>query len=316
MRVVGTFTRAAVACAALVLVASCASAAAPSPIADATHDSLAKIRARGTLLLPTDPAYPPSSFAVEGAARSPGTKCSPDELTRAELDGYDVAVGNLIADAIGVEPCYVVPTWNEMLAGHWSDRWDIAFASIGVEQDRMAQLYFTKPYIGSPERLWVRSDAAAQQMSDLDGKRIGVCTACWADLYLQKKLVRPRDADRLQGGRRQDRRLRGRGIRAAGRRRRQARRVPVRGHRRPGPHRCRRAAPGHRAGRLHRDPGRRPRPVVQPDPQAAVRPRQRDAGGALRRRDAEAALDEVLRARLRDAPRRGSTPPAFGQDVR
>ena len=191
MRVVGTFTRAAVACAALVMVASCASAAAPSPIADATHDSLAKIRARGTLLLPTDPAYPPSSFAVEGAARSPGTKCSPDELTRAELDGYDVAVGNLIADAIGVEPCYVVPTWNEMLAGHWSDRWDIAFASIGVEQDRMAQLYFTKPYIGSPERLWVRSDATAKQMSDLDGKRIGVCTACWADLYLQKKLAVP-----------------------------------------------------------------------------------------------------------------------------
>ena len=78
-----------------------------------------------------------------------------------------------------------------MLAGHWADRWDIAFASIGVEQDRMAELYFTKPYIGSPERLWVRTDDAAQQMSDLDGKRIGVCTACWADLYLQKKLSVP-----------------------------------------------------------------------------------------------------------------------------
>ena len=78
-----------------------------------------------------------------------------------------------------------------MLAGHWADRWDIAFASIGVAQDRMAALYFTKPYIGSPERLWVRADSEAQQMSDLDGKRIGVCTACWADLYLQKRLTVP-----------------------------------------------------------------------------------------------------------------------------
>ena len=183
--------RAVLACAAIALLSGCSPTAAPSPSADATHDELAKIRARGTLLLPTDPAYPPSSFAVEGAARSAGTTCNSDELTRAELDGYDVAVGNLIADAIGVEPCYVVPTWNEMLAGHWADRWDIAFASIGVEQDRMAELYFTKPYIGSPERLWVRNDDAAQQMSDLDGKRIGVCTACWADLYLQKKLSVP-----------------------------------------------------------------------------------------------------------------------------
>ena len=173
------------------LVAGCSSTASPSTIADATHDALAKIHARGTLLLPTDPAYPPSSFAVKGASRSGGSTCTPNQMTRAELDGYDVAVGNLIADTIGVEPCYVVPTWNEMLAGHWAGRWDIAFASIGVEQDRMAQLYFTKPYVGSPERLWVRTDAAARQMSDLDGKRIGVCTACWADLYLQKKLTVP-----------------------------------------------------------------------------------------------------------------------------
>jgi ABC-type amino acid transport substrate-binding protein len=28
-------------------------------------------------------------------------------------------------------------------------------------------------------------------MSDLNGKRIGVCTACWADLYLQKRLTVP-----------------------------------------------------------------------------------------------------------------------------
>ena len=177
----------------LTLLAACnaGGGAKPSASADAATDKLAQIRARGTLILPTDPAYPPSSVAVEGATRMAGTRCEANQMTRAEMDGYDVAVGNLIADAIGVEPCYVVPTWTEMLAGHWADRWDIAFASIGVAQDRMAALYFTKPYIGSPERLWVKTDSAAQQMSDLNGKRIGVCTACWADLYLQKTLKVP-----------------------------------------------------------------------------------------------------------------------------
>jgi polar amino acid transport system substrate-binding protein len=175
----------------LTLFTGCAAGATPSGSADPAKDELAQIRARGTLVLPTDPKYPPSSFAVEDAARSPGTLCEPSQMTRAEMDGYDVSVGNLIADALGVEPCYVVPTWTEMLAGHWNDRWDIAFASIGVAQDRMANLFFTKPYIGIPERLWVRTDSPAQQMSDLDGKRIGVCSACWADLYLQKKLQVP-----------------------------------------------------------------------------------------------------------------------------
>ncbi len=169
----------------------CGATPRSSASADPSADKLAQIRARGTLVLPTDPAYPPSSFAVEGAVRSPNSKCQVNEKTRAELDGYDVAVGNLIADAIGVEPCYVVPTWTEMLAGHWADRWDIAFASIGVAQERMDALFFTKPYIGSPERLWVNRASTAQKMADLDGKRIGVCTACWADLYLQKRLVVP-----------------------------------------------------------------------------------------------------------------------------
>jgi len=173
------------------LLVGCNGAPASSTGGDATHDKLAQIRARGTLILPTDPAYPPSSFAVKGAVRTPDTHCRPDQLTRAEVDGYDVSTGNLIADALGVEPCYVVPTWDEMLAGHWADRWDIAFASIGVAQERMPNLYFTKPYIGSPERLWVRTDSTARQMQDLDGKRIGVCTACWADLYLQKRLTVP-----------------------------------------------------------------------------------------------------------------------------
>ncbi len=173
------------------LLAACSSAPSPSPTADPAHDKLAQVKARGTLILPTDPAYPPSSFAVEGAVRPADTRCQINQMTRAELDGYDVSVGNMIADAIGVEPCYVVPTWTEMIAGHWADRWDIAFASIGVTDERMPGLYFTKPYIGSPERLWVRTDSKAQQMSDLDGKRIGVCTACWADLYLQKRLTVP-----------------------------------------------------------------------------------------------------------------------------
>ena len=165
--------------------------ASPTEAADPSTDKLAQVIARGTLVLPLDPVYPPASFVVEGEERATETLCSRNLLTGPEVDGYDVAVGKLVADALGVEPCFVTPTWTEMIAGNWGDRWDLAFASIGITSDRMEALYFTQPYYATPERFYVKDDAPYRSMEDLDGASIGVCAGCFADLYLQKELNIP-----------------------------------------------------------------------------------------------------------------------------
>ena len=162
-----------------------------SAAGDPGTDKLAQVQARGTIVLPIDPAYPPLSFIVEGAERSPDTGCAQTQLTGQEVDGYDVAVGNEVAEALGVEPCFVTPTWTEMIAGNWADRWDIAFASIGITADRMENLVFTQPYYATPERFYVLDDGPITGFEDLNGARIGVCTGCYADLYLQHELVIP-----------------------------------------------------------------------------------------------------------------------------
>jgi polar amino acid transport system substrate-binding protein len=181
---------------AVALFAACANTPvrppAQSPTAgDPADDKLAQVLAHGKLVLPTDPAYPPASFSVDGATRPGTTKCAADELTGVEVDGYDVATSKLVAEALGLEPCFVTPPWNAQLAGHWGDRFDIAFSSIGITRSRMGQLYFTKPYYATPESFFVRDDAAAKEPEDLAGLRIGVCTGCFADLYLQRKLDLP-----------------------------------------------------------------------------------------------------------------------------
>src|SRR6185503_307258 len=99
-------------------------------------DKLAIVTGRGTLLLPTDPAYPPASFAVKSAARRPDTDCAENELTGPEVDGYDVAVSKAVAAALRLEPCFVTPTFTQQLAGNWGDRWDVAFTSIGIVRSR------------------------------------------------------------------------------------------------------------------------------------------------------------------------------------
>jgi ABC-type amino acid transport substrate-binding protein len=80
-------------------------------------DKLAIVTGRGTLLLPTDTAYPPASFVVKSAERRPDTECAENELTGPEVDGYDVAVSKAVAAALRLEPCFVTPTFTQQLAG-------------------------------------------------------------------------------------------------------------------------------------------------------------------------------------------------------
>jgi polar amino acid transport system substrate-binding protein len=187
----------AVVAALLLTAAACSSgdgttaAGSASVAGDPSTDKLAQVEARGTLILPTDPIYPPASFAVEGATRAEDTRCAENQLTAPEVEGYDVAVGEAVAEALGVEPCFVTPTFTEQIAGNWGDRWDVAFSSIGITNERMEDLYFTQPYYATPEAFFVQEEGPFETLDDLDGSRIGVCTGCFADLYLQKTLEIP-----------------------------------------------------------------------------------------------------------------------------
>jgi polar amino acid transport system substrate-binding protein len=97
-------------------------AASAAQAADPTTDKLAQITARGTLILSSDTKYPPQSFAVKGARRPADTKCAANQITGPEIAGYDADTGKAVAKALGVEPCFVTPSWTEVTAGNWGDR--------------------------------------------------------------------------------------------------------------------------------------------------------------------------------------------------
>jgi ABC-type amino acid transport substrate-binding protein len=158
---------------------------------DPSTDKLAQVEARGTLLGFYEPDYAPQSLAAAGATRPPDTKCSDNQLTGAEVTGYDIEVAKLVAEGLGVEPCFVSPPWTEVTAGNWGDRWDIAFGSGAITEDRMQRLYMTRPYYAAPTRYFVREDSPYTEPGDLDGKRIGVCVSCAQETYLRGELVIP-----------------------------------------------------------------------------------------------------------------------------
>jgi polar amino acid transport system substrate-binding protein len=160
-------------------------------VGDPSTDKLAQILARGTVIMATDPAYPPQSYQVKGAKRLAHTKCAANQLTGNQMAGYDADTSKLVAKALGVEPCFVAPTWSSMISGHWGDRWDIAIASIGILSDRMARLFYTQPYAAIPERFFVRKGSRFKTVQQLSGKRLGGCGGCAAQAYIQRTLAMP-----------------------------------------------------------------------------------------------------------------------------
>jgi polar amino acid transport system substrate-binding protein len=157
-----------------------------------SNDQLEKILARGTLVIATDPAYPPQSELIESATRAADSKCAPTEYTVDELTGFDVETAMEIAHRLGVEPCYVTPPWTQLTAGNWDGRWDINVGSMAITPDRMEMLYFTQPYYATPAALFVHQDNSTfNDPADLSGKRVGGCTNCTYEAYLQGTLIIP-----------------------------------------------------------------------------------------------------------------------------
>lgn len=158
----------------------------------AATNKLDQVLARGTLVISTDPAYPPQSKLVEGAKRAENTKCTSEQHTANELEGFDIDTAVNIAKALGVEPCFFTPSWDLIIAGTWSDRWDISVGSMTITPERMGKLYFTQPYYTTPAAFFVYKDNTTfKQPSDLSGKKIGGCTGCTYDSYLAGTLTIP-----------------------------------------------------------------------------------------------------------------------------
>lgn len=155
-------------------------------------NKLEEILARGTLIISTDPAYPPQSELVEGAETLKDTKCTGDQKTANQMQGFDIDVAKAIAEKLGVEACFLTVDWGLITAGSWANRWDISIGSMTVTPERMEKLYFTQPYYTTPAAFFVHTDNTSfAQPSDLSGKKVGACTGCTYDAYLAGTLEIP-----------------------------------------------------------------------------------------------------------------------------
>ncbi|MBI3737659.1 MAG: transporter substrate-binding domain-containing protein [Chloroflexi bacterium] len=162
-------------------------------------DLLGAIKARGYILVSTDPNYEPQSFLNTNGKRPANTKCPADALTTAEMQGFDVDVAKAIGDDLGVETCFATPDWALITAGNWADKWDISVGSMTIYKSRQKVLDFSVPYYYTPAVVAVLKDSGFTSLDNLAGKAIcaGTSTtyADWiegkSDIPAENILVQP-----------------------------------------------------------------------------------------------------------------------------
>ena len=134
-------------------------------------DLLGAIKARGYILVSTDPNYEPQSFLNTEGKRPADSKCPSDALTTAEMQGFDVDAAIAIGDALGVETCFATPSWDT------------------ITTDRQKVLDFSVPYYYTPAVVAVRADSGITSLADLEGQSLCVGTATTYESWLNHNMA-------------------------------------------------------------------------------------------------------------------------------
>jgi polar amino acid transport system substrate-binding protein len=121
---------------------------AQTPAAQAAD--LAEIRARGSVRIGV------SMFAPWTVRNEAG-----------ELDGFEIAVGRRVADAIGVEPDFRVYVWDEIIGGIERDEIDMIAAGMAITPIRAARVDFSDPYSESGFTIVANAGMVAEAVDDV-----------------------------------------------------------------------------------------------------------------------------------------------------
>jgi polar amino acid transport system substrate-binding protein len=143
------------------------------PAAADAGETLERVLAAKTLVLAVDEEYPPFASRNHDG----------------EMKGFDIDVARELAARLGVTLKVVTPGWNEIIAGGWQGRWDIAMGGLEAAAAQEAGLAPAAVYADAPAVILVHRGAAAiAGPGDLRRKRVGVETGSRYEAYLQRKI--------------------------------------------------------------------------------------------------------------------------------
>lgn len=140
-----------------------------SPLVQA-QDGLAEVKQDKQLTFALSGAYPPFNYVDENG----------------ELAGFDVEIGKEIARRIGVEGKPIATAWDGIIAGLLAKRYSTIIGSMGITEERLKNIDFSKPYYRSGAQLFVKEGSDIKSIEDLKGKEVGVTLGTTYEDWLRK----------------------------------------------------------------------------------------------------------------------------------
>ncbi len=119
-------------------------------------ENLDAIKAAGALKIGTEGTYAPFTYHDESG----------------KLVGFDVEIGEAVAQKLGVKAEFLEGKWDGLIAGLDANRYDTVINQVGITDARKQKYDFSEPYIASKAVLIVKTDNAdIKDFPDLKGKK-------------------------------------------------------------------------------------------------------------------------------------------------
>lgn len=123
--------------------------------AETSNDLLSQIQEKGEVTIAMEGTWAPWTYHDEN-----------DNLV-----GFDVEIGQKIAEKLGVEANFVEGEWDGLLAGLDAGRYDMMINGVDITEERANAYDFSEPYAYNRTAVIVRGDDdSIQTMEDLNGK--------------------------------------------------------------------------------------------------------------------------------------------------
>jgi glutamate transport system substrate-binding protein len=92
-----------------------------------------------------------------------------------EVEGFDVDMGKIVAEELGVEPVFVEAISDNRIPFLQQGEVDLILSTMTINKERDLEIEFSEPYYIARGRILVPQDSDIRGIEDLGGK--GVCTA-------------------------------------------------------------------------------------------------------------------------------------------
>jgi len=121
-------------------------------------DSLQKILDKGTLILGLDDSFPPMGFRDDSN----------------NIVGFDIDLATEVCARLGVELVCQPIDWDSKELELSSGKIDCIWNGMTINEERLASMFFTKPYIANRQVVIVGDTFKGSKLADLKGKVVGL----------------------------------------------------------------------------------------------------------------------------------------------